>query len=152
MNKEPFLLMDDTCYRVDASSEEYKKKYAEFRERTKDYSQKFGLERNDYNVIVCRILAYLYACLKSGSEVDESVISADSLNIAVPYWEYIFRHLSKGGYIKGVVSYNVVGRSEPMIKLSDVRISLKGIEYFDGDALTKAKDYLRRTKEITPGL
>lgn len=111
------------------------------------------MAKDDYHVIAYRILIYLYACLKDGSEPDLSIISAEELKIVPAYWEYIIRHLLKDGCIEGVTLYNVVGRKEPMIKFTDLKITPVGIDYMESNsAMARARDFLKTIKDITPGL
>lgn len=113
------------------------------------------MAKNDYHVLVYRILAYLYICLKDGTEPDLTYISHDSeaININQNYWEYIMRHLYKDGYIEGVSLGNVVGRKTPMIKFNDLAITPLGIEYLqENSAMARAKKFLKELKEYVPGL
>lgn len=114
------------------------------------------MARDDYFVLVYRILAYLYACLKEGQEPDIAYISHDSpaLKISRNYWEYIFRHLLADGYLEGVSIVPVIGRTVPEVRISsDVMITPKGIEFLQGNsAMSKAKDFLKTLKETIPGI
>lgn len=114
------------------------------------------MARDDYFVIVYRILAYLYVCLKEGKEPDIAYISSDSpaLKINQNYWEYIFRHLLADGYLEGVALVPVVGRTVPEIKVgSNVTITPKGIEFLQNNStMSRAKDFLKTLKETIPGI
>ena len=114
------------------------------------------MARDDYFVIAYRILAYLYACLKSGELPDISYISADSdaINISPNYWEYIIRHLYEDGYIEGISLVTVAGRSAPGIKINmDFMITPSGIDFLQNNsAMSRARDFLKTLKETIPGL
>lgn len=74
------------------------------------------MAKDDYYVIAYRILAYLYACLKAGEQVDISYITAqsDAINISQNYWEYIMRHLYEDGYIDGITLLPITGRESTL--------------------------------------
>lgn len=114
------------------------------------------MARNDYFVIIYRILNYLYECLKEGKSADVSRLREDSeeLNISYKYWEYIFRHLYEDGYVEGVSLLSVAGQLTPAVKLErSIMITPKGIEYLqENSAIAKAKKFLKELKDATPGL
>lgn len=114
------------------------------------------LAKNDYFVIAYRILAYLYACLKSGEQVSLEYLTynTDDFPIGKDYWHYIFRHLYEDGYIEGVSLFPILGSDFKGVKLSPwARITPKGIEYFqDNSTFQKAKSFLKELKEFIPGM
>ena len=110
------------------------------------------MAKNDYFVIVCRILAYLYACLKSGVEPAQSELTPERFNIEPKYWLYIIENLQKQGYISGVYIDRLLG-GMPSVKMDDIAITPEGIEYLQSNSMIeKAKDFLKTIKEIVPGL
>lgn len=109
------------------------------------------MAKDDYSVIVCKILSYLYKKLKKSEEVDKAYVSVDSplFDIQQPYWEYIMRHLVSEGLIEGVSLLNVMGREEPAIRIRNIAISPKGIEYLENNSgMAKAKEYLHTVKDL----
>lgn len=114
------------------------------------------MAKDDYYVIAYRILAYLYACLKSGESPDISYISAQSEDISISqsYWEYIIRHLLEDEYIEGVTLLPVVGRENPVVEIrGNIMITPKGIDFLQNNsAMSKARDFLKTLKETIPGL
>lgn len=84
------------------------------------------MARDDYYVIVYKILSYLYQCLKLGKKIDEEYISN--------------------------VQYDRTWCGEIIISnLDQAQITPKGIEYLDDNSLMeKAKKFLKETKEIMP--
>ena len=110
------------------------------------------MAKNDYHVIVCRILAYLYACLKSGIDPEKEELLPTRLEIEPKYWLYIMENLQKQGYISGVYIRQLLG-GMPSIRLDDIAITPDGIEYLESNsAIERAKNFLKTLKEITPGL
>ena len=59
------------------------------------------MAKDDYFVIVYKILSYLYVKLKSGEDTNPNMITHDSqlLQINRKYWDYIMRNLIEDGYI-----------------------------------------------------
>lgn len=108
--------------------------------------------KNDYHVIVCRILAYLYACLKSGAAINIDELLPKRFDIEPSYWFYIIENLQEQGHIKGVyIRRPLNGMST--VKLGGITITPLGIEYLQNNsAIEKAKNFLKTIKEITPGL
>ena len=53
------------------------------------------MEKDDYFVIVYKLLSYLYMQLKTGEDIDEKMISHESpiLQINKRYWNYIMENL-----------------------------------------------------------
>ena len=60
------------------------------------------MAKDDYFVIVYKILSYLYVKLKSGEDTNPNMITHDSRNYCIfnrKYWDYIMRNLIEDGYI-----------------------------------------------------
>lgn len=113
------------------------------------------MARDDYFVVVYKILKYLYECLKSGEKADiHNILTAETYGVNESYFEYIIDELLEGGYIKGVSLINVIGRTKPTVKITpDIVIKPKGIEYLqDNSSIAKAKNFLKEIKETVPGL
>ena len=113
------------------------------------------MARDDYFVIVYKILTYLYTCLKNGENPDiYNVLTAESYGINQSYFDYIIAELLEAEYIKGVSTLNSLGRSKPLIKITgNIAIKPKGIEYLqENSAFAKVKNFIKEIKETIPGL
>lgn len=114
------------------------------------------MAKDDYFVITYRILAYLYACLKSGEQVSLEYLKYDTSDFPIgkDYWYYIFTHLYEDGYVEGVSLIPILGNTVKGVKLNPwVQITPKGIEYFqDNSTLQRAKNFLKELKEFIPGM
>lgn len=113
------------------------------------------MARDDYHVIVYQVLAYLYQCLKNGSQVDVSMLEPGSIllkQLNEHYWAYIIYNMSETGFIDGVVFAKLDGMRTPHpVDLKDCIITPQGIEYLcDNSFMKKAKAFLKDMKEITP--
>lgn len=62
------------------------------------------MAKDDYFVLVYKILAYLYTVLKEGRYPDAKMLQYDStlLGVNEPYWAYIMENLQAQGYITGL--------------------------------------------------
>lgn len=112
------------------------------------------MARDDYHVVVYKILSYLYQCLKRGDKVNAALLQHDSpmLKINQSYWEYIIYNLHTEGYINGIALIPIDGREYPFIhELDKVNVTPKGIEYLcDNSFMEKAKQFLKDVKEAVP--
>lgn len=113
------------------------------------------MARDDYYVIVYKLLAYLYVQLKKGEAIDPDMLVYDGglFQINRSYWVYIIRNMLEQGYIIGI--HNVQAGNGHYIReqLTECEITPKGIDYlFDNHLLQKAKRFLKDMKEITPFL
>lgn len=117
------------------------------------FKEDLGMARDDYYVIVYKILSYLYQCLKLGKKIDEKCIDNDNkyISINLDYWKYIIVKLIDEEYISNV-QYDRTWCGEIIISnLDQAQITPKGIEYLDDNSLMeKAKKFLKETKEIMP--
>lgn len=86
---------------------------------------------NDMNVVVYKLLAYLYACLKAGVCSNFSDIQSESglLNIPKRYWVAVIEELREHGYITGVKITRT--QTGPVLLNNGIRITLKGVEYLE---------------------
>lgn len=111
------------------------------------------MAKDDYFVIVYKILAYLYTQLKSGDPVDPDLLMYDGkmFQINQKYWLYIIVNMLDAGYIKGISNPTSGNGIYIRDQLPFCQITPKGIEYLcDNSFIEKAKHFLKDIKEITP--
>lgn len=111
------------------------------------------MAKDDYFVIVYKILAYLYTQLKAGAPVDQNIISPDGILCEVneTYWTYIWVNLIDSGYVSGVSYSKAWGGVRIIDNLGSAQITPAGIEYLcENNRLKKAVEYLKDIKAITP--
>lgn len=109
--------------------------------------------KDDYYVIVYKILAYLYTQLKHGELVEPKMIAHDGLlfEINKSYWNYIMTHMLDQGLIEGITVMKPWGKEVIISDLECCIITPEGIGYLlDNDLLSKAKKWLKDAKEIIP--
>lgn len=114
------------------------------------------MAKDEYAVLVCRILSYLYSCLKNGAKPDLEYLTFDTkaFPICEEYWTYIIRHLIESGLIEGAVLVPIIGRTVKGVQVTeDIMITPDGIEYLrENGTMKKAVSFLRGLKEIVPGI
>ena len=109
------------------------------------------MAKDDYFVLVYRILTYLYYCLKEGIKPDMEYLTYNTkyFPICESYWKYIIENMFADGYISGVAVGKGLNRGVGKIKVIDMKITPRGIEYLeDNSNMQKAKEFLKSIKEI----
>lgn len=110
------------------------------------------MAKNDYFVIVYRILTYLYDCFQAGERVELDMISPEALQINNGYWTNTIESMFQEGYISGVAIVRRLNAA-PGIKIGNLKITQKGMKYLqENSMMEKAKNTLKEIKEIIPGL
>lgn len=100
------------------------------------------MAKDDYFVLVYKLLEILYAMLKKGKVITDDELKELSDGLPQEYWEYILKSLDKEGYITGIIPiYSLNGNS---IKIINLQITPKGIEYLqDNSKMKKAKEAVK---------
>ena len=106
----------------------------------------FRLAKNDYFVVMYRLMMYLYNCLKNDQQVDLSKITPEYLGINARYFQYILINLVNDGYLMKDSTY------EDMNGLNitqDIMISPKGIAYlYENSTIAKVKRSIKGLSDI----
>ena len=111
------------------------------------------MAQDDMQVIIYRILKYLYGCMKKGEEPDPEALSADGPLMHVPesYRQAVFEELADRGLVKGVGIRRYFGGYD--VDIENPRITLDGVEFLEeNSAMRKVANFLKETKDIIPGL
>lgn len=110
------------------------------------------MAKDDYFVLVYRILTCLYEFFKKGETPDTDIFDADALKINRGYWTNIMESLANEGYITGVSIVKAIGA--PIgIKIHDLKITPKGIEFLqENSTIAKARGFFKTLKETIPGI
>lgn len=109
------------------------------------------MAKDDYYVIVYKLLSYLYSCLKKGIPVDvDNLREVIKVDIVDAYWEYIILELYKDGYIDGVVVVKYIGDIYEHIRIArNLRIKPKGIDFLDSNSrFNKIREALKEAGEV----
>ena len=110
------------------------------------------MTKDDYYVIVYRLLRYLYDCLKKGQKPSIEVLDADYFSIDASYWTYIIVNLSEGGYISGAPTFYSIGTTDKQVKISaNIKITPEGIKYLEENSVfQKIKNAVKDISDILP--
>lgn len=97
------------------------------------------MAKDDYFVLVYKLLRYLYRCLKQGIPVDWNLVSPSSRDFPVnqEYFTYLLSHLLEDGYIEGIAEVQKVGRSVQFKETDGLRITPAGIAYLQENSIMK---------------
>ena len=110
------------------------------------------MPKDDYDVIVFKILLYYYGCLKRKVTFDTAAFNhaTDRDSIDESYFTDVIVMMSEDGLLDNV-SYTTAWGNERLLtgNLSDVRITSSGVKYLkENSKMQKAKDFF--TKNVTP--
>ncbi len=111
------------------------------------------MAKNDYHVVVYRVLTYLYDCLKRGDDPDPGKLAsiARLAEVGDRYWHYILRSLMDYGFVKGATRVDIDGTYERVLGLERAEITPVGIEYLtENSFMAKVGKFLKDTKDMVP--
>ncbi len=104
------------------------------------------MAKNDYYVLVYRVLMYLYNCLKNGEDVDVSKLTPQWLGINERYFEYIFDTLDEEGFILNAAYIEDYAGKHLQ---NNIMISPKGISYLhENSTIQKVKKSIKGISDI----
>lgn len=84
-------------------------------------------------------------------DFDKQLISHESLGISENRWTRIMEMLVNEGYITGVRLIKADGQTIPFVRIMDVTITLKGLEYLEENSLMKkAANLVKGVADILP--
>ncbi len=114
------------------------------------------MAKDDYDVIVYKILVYLYGCLKRktvfNQEVFNKIIKRDSLND--DYLNDVIRMMQQEGFIEGASFTKAWGNVYIMTSdYNDIQITPAGIHYLkENSTAQKIKEILLENADTMAGL
>lgn len=99
------------------------------------------MAKDDYQVVVFRILKYLYQQLKKGLPVEAEMLGHDSKTCKIneSYWRYIITSMQDEGLIKGL---NTGEEQLDCEQLGNIQITPKGIELLSDSGMGEKVDNL----------
>lgn len=110
------------------------------------------MAKDDYHVIVYRLLSYLYDCLKHGKDPDMKILDEVLKDIPESYKRFILKTLKSEGYTKNY-KFEPVGDDEWIIGLENICITVKGTEYLtDVSFMQKVHRFMKGVKDVIPGI
>jgi len=110
------------------------------------------MAHDDMHVVVYKILAYLYDCLKNGEAPQRSMLVPDGAMLSIPYtyWVVIIEELVARGYVRGfTVTRDIVGTAN--VDIRNPTITMDGVDFLqENSRMRKALDFLRDVKCTLP--
>ena len=103
------------------------------------------MAKDDYQVIVFRILKYLYQQLKKGEPVEAEMLGHDSKTCKVNeiYWRYIITSMQEEGLIRGLeIAQDQVDAESLEDQLGNIQITPKGIDMLSDSGVAEKVDNL----------
>lgn len=108
------------------------------------------MPKDDIYVIMYKILAYLYKCMKSGIEPQLSKWDAEAMAIPQSYWNNIVEQMMEHNFISGVECTHVFG-GETIIDPVNPAVTMEGVQFArENTMMAKAKKFLQDTKAAVP--
>lgn len=110
------------------------------------------MAKDDYFVLVNKLLRYLYKCLKQGLAPDWNLLAPNTKAFPVheEYFTYMLSHLLADGYIEGIAEVRRIGSSAQFKETSGLKITPAGIEYLEENSTMKrVTEFLGPAGEIT---
>lgn len=104
---------------------------------------------NDMYVVMYKIIAYLYSCMKKGEQPEDACYSYAALGIPEPYWTTVMAELVEHGYIKGVTVVRHSGGTS--IMPVGPYVTMEGVAFAqENTMMAKAKRFLQDAKASVP--
>lgn len=86
--------------------------------------------------IIYKILKVLESALDD-EQFDLNKISHNELNVGITRWTHLMQMLYEDGLISGISVVYPLSKYIPQIRLSDVHVTLKGLEYLETNFIMK---------------
>lgn len=109
------------------------------------------MAKDDYFVLVYKLLRYLYRCLKENLPVSWEVIAPNTKDFPVheEYFSYMLSHLLADGYLEGIAEVKRIGSPARFKETSGLKITPAGIAYLEENSTMKrAGEFLGPAGEI----
>lgn len=97
------------------------------------------MAKDDYFVMVYKLLRYLYQCLKEECTADWDIVCPNTKDFPVgeDYFAYLLTHLLADGYIEGIAEVRAIGSHARFKETTGLAITPKGIAYLDENSTMK---------------
>ena len=114
------------------------------------------MAKDDYDVIVFKILLYYYGCLKHDIKFEQAVFEKTIGLKEIPegYFNKILKMMKDENFIDGIFFTRAWGDEYILIgNLSDITITADGVHYLkENSAMQKAKDYIKEGVDLAAKL
>lgn len=106
------------------------------------------MAHDDMHVVMYKILAYLYFCMKQGirPEHQHYAYDGDVLHIPEQYWAHIIQELVNHGYVRGFTVFKM-WNGDLVVDENDPSITLEGVEFLQENSnMQKVLNFLKEAK------
>lgn len=107
---------------------------------------------DDMHVVMYKILAYLYWCMKSGATPERRHYApgGDVIDVPEQYWAHVIKELVDHRYVTGFVVAREWGGGL-IVKEVDPAITMEGVEFLqENSTMRKALNFLKEAKSMLP--
>lgn len=107
------------------------------------------MAQNDMYVIMYKIIAYLYDCMKHGVEPAISQWDFSALGVPEPYWATVVEQLVSHGFVSGVNIWHSDGKT----KVAPVKpeVTMEGVAFAQENSMMgRARQFLMDAKASIP--
>lgn len=108
------------------------------------------MAKDDMDVIIYKILRYMYECMKAGRRpaLEDMCYNCKLFNIPERYWSSTMRELIDAGYVRGI-TYRMTKSGLLIDMMDDAAITLDGVHFLEENSgMAKAKQFLGNAFEI----
>ena len=97
------------------------------------------MAKDDYFVLVYKLLRYLYRCLKENLPASWEIVSPNTKDFPIgpEYFIYLLSHLLADGYIEGIAEVRTIGSPVQFKETGGLAITPKGIAYLEENSIMK---------------
>lgn len=107
------------------------------------------MAQNDMYVVMYKVIAYLYDCMKRDVKPDLSAYNHAAMGVPETYWALIMLELIDHGYVKGFVTAR--SYDPPLITPVDPTVTMEGVAFAQENSMMgKAKAFLQDAKAAIP--
>lgn len=110
------------------------------------------MAQDDMHVVMCKILSYLYWCLRNGVEPEQRHYAHDGDVLSIPYayWAAIIRELVANGHVRGFAIVETWG-GDSIVNATSPAITMAGVEFLsENSMMRKALKFLQDAKSAPP--
>lgn len=108
------------------------------------------MAHNDMYVVMYKIIAYLYDCMKKGIAPNDEMWSCMALGIPESYWASVVSELADHRFIAGVNVIPYVDGGH-MVSIGRAEVTMEGVAFAqENSMMAKAKAFLQDAKASIP--
>lgn len=108
------------------------------------------MAQDDMFVVMYKIIAYLYDCMKKGDKPDIKEYGFAAMGVTEPYWNKVMKQLVDHELIDGV-SVIATGSGNLIVTPVNPAVTMEGVQFAqENSMMAKAAKFLRDAKASIP--